>query len=68
MMKTFIYVVSTGSMEIFKLLVDLLEPESFQIPLGNLLSNLVAHNSTQSLDEISSQIDFSTDYSLLHYV
>jgi len=67
-MKTFIYVVSTGSMEIFKLLVDLLEPESFQIPLGNLLSNLVAHNSTQSLDEISSQIDFSTDYSLLHYV
>jgi hypothetical protein len=62
MMKTFIYVVSTGSITIFKLLVELLEPESFKMPETD--SNYSMNLRKKGV----SKIEFSFDYSLLNYV
>lgn len=62
MMKTFIYTVSTGSIQIFKLLIELLEPESLRMPVTNDLNFMFNADK-----HISKTLKFDTSYSLLHY-
>ena len=62
MMKTLIYVVSTGSVQIFNLLMELLKPDSLRMPFTGQPQYLKPQER-----EIPRSFEFSLSYSLLHY-
>ena len=62
MLKTFVFVIAIGSYQIFKFIIELVEPESLRMPIDNIPTS-----SKVNEIKIPKAINFDTTYSLMHY-
>ena len=62
MWRTLVYVVAIGSYQIFKFIIELIEPESLRMPIES-----ISLTSKSNEESISKDINFDITYSLMHY-
>ena len=62
MWRTLVYVVAIGSYQIFKFIIELIEPESLRMPIES-----ISLTSKSNEESISKAINFDITYSLMHY-
>ena len=61
-MKTLIYVVATGSFQVFKFIIELIDPESLQMSIEGNMTQIFPKRK-----QLLNDINISTNYSLMHY-